>query len=121
MSRFLPTLFARRTHIHACTPTYIYRDTGPTYILANMQEFIHKNKPPTIPSTADNGKMVFIYSGYFHSASLSPLLLRGTPGQSNGYCRNLHAEALQATVSEGLAQGQRLVWDSNPRPSGPKA
>src|SRR6218665_1420051 len=76
-----------------------------TYILAYMHKFIHKSKPPIIPSTTDNGKMIFIYSGYFYSASLSPL----------GY----YSEALPtavidtvsefkrrgATVSQGLVQG----------------
>ena|SRR6218665_569708 len=39
-------------------------------------------------------------------------------------CQNLHAEELQATVSEGLAQGPYMVvieLDSNPRPFGRKA
>src|SRR6218665_3546030 len=38
-------------------------------------------------------------------------------------CRSLHAEALQATASEGLAQGPtwRLQRDLSPRPSGRKA
>jgi len=48
----------------------------------------------------------FIHSGYFYSTSLGPLLLRDTPRpQQLTLCRSLHAEALQATVSEGLAQG----------------
>src|SRR6218665_2722654 len=36
-------------------------------------------------------------------------------------CRSYHAEALQTTVGEGLAQGPYVEWDSNLRPSGPKA
>jgi len=47
---------------------------------------------------------VSIHSGYFYSASSSPLLLRGTPN-----CSIEHAEALQATVSEGLTQGPYVV------------
>ena len=39
----------------------------------------------------------FIHSGYFYSTSSSPLLLRGAP------------EALQATVSEGLAHDPYVV------------
>jgi len=38
-------------------------------------------------------------------------------------CQSLHTETLQATASEGLAQGP-YVWlerDLNPRPSSPKA
>ena len=39
-------------------------------------------------------------------------------------CRSSHAEALQVTASEGLAQGPyaaAIEPDSNPRPSGQKA
>src|SRR6218665_648770 len=48
---------------------------------------------------------VFILSGYFYSASSSPLLLRGVPDCSIDTVSEPHAEALQATASEGLAQG----------------
>ena len=78
--------FARRTHIglHACTSTYIYTYTE-IYIHSCIQEFIHKGKPPIIPQTTDNGKVIFIHFGYFYSASLTPLglLLRGAPDHSN--------------------------------------
>src|SRR6218665_788222 len=53
------------------------------YILAYMHAFIHKNKLPNIQSTTDNGEMILIHSGYFYSASLSKLLLRGAPDHSN--------------------------------------
>ena len=38
----------------------------------------------------------FIHSGYFYSASSSPLLLRGSPNYSidSLLCRSSHAEAL---------------------------
>ena len=36
-------------------------------------------------------------------------------------CRNLHAEALQATVSEGLAQGPYVAARAVFKPSGRKA
>src|SRR6218665_3619991 len=45
-----------------------------------------------------------IRSGYFYSASSSPLLLRGVP-DSLDTVSEFHAEAPQATTSEGLAQG----------------
>src|SRR6218665_1234672 len=54
----------------------------------------------------------FIHSGYFYSASSSPLLLRGAPDIALILC---HAEAPQAT--EGLAKGQ-LERDSNLQPFG---
>ena len=47
----------------------------------------------------------FIHSGYFYSASSSPLLLRGAPSTARILCREFHAKAPQATASEGLAQG----------------
>ena len=47
----------------------------------------------------------FIHSGYFYSASSSPLLLRGAPNYSIDTVSEFHAEAPQATASEGLAQG----------------
>ena len=69
-----------------------------------MHEFIHKNNPtPIIPSTTDNGKMISIHSGYLYSASTTTQM-RSRPQQLT-LCRSLHAEALQATVSEGLTQG----------------
>src|SRR6218665_269546 len=56
------------------------------YIHACIHEFIHKNKPPPIiTSTTDKGENdihSFIQSEYLHSASLSPLLLRGAPDHS---------------------------------------
>ena len=43
----------------------------------------------------------FIHSGYFYSASSSPLLLRGAPDTARILCRSFTL----ATASEGLAQG----------------
>src|SRR6218665_1323930 len=43
-----------------------------------------------------------IYSGYFYSASSSPLLLRGAP-DSMDTLPEFHVEAPQATASEGFA------------------
>ena len=54
----------------------------------------------------------FIHSGYFNSASSSPPLLRGAPNYSIDtvlLCRSNHAKVLQATASEGLAQGSYVA------------
>src|SRR6218665_216885 len=53
----------RQTYMytHTCMHTNIHIQRC-TYILAYMHEFIHKNKPPIIPSTTDNGKTIFIHS-----------------------------------------------------------
>ena len=50
---------------------------------------------------------VFIHSSYFCSAFSSPLLLRGAPDtrHNTDTVSEFHAEAPQAIVSEGLAQG----------------
>ena len=50
---------------------------------------------------------IFIHSEHFYSASSSPLLYsKALPTTAIlTLCRSLHAEELQATVSEGLAQG----------------
>src|SRR6218665_577046 len=92
-------------YTHTCMHTSIHIQRY-TYILAYMHEFIHKTSFSIIPSTIDNGKMIFIHSRYFYSVSLSPLLLRGRRSrpQQLTQCRSLHAEALQAAVGEGLAQ-----------------
>src|SRR6218665_2518128 len=47
----------------------------------------------------------FIHSGYFYSASSSPLVLSGAPDYSTDTGSEIHAEAPQVTASEGLAQG----------------
>src|SRR6218665_2197964 len=52
----------------------------------------------------------FIYSRYFYSASSSPLILRGASDYSVDTASEFHAEALmQATASEGLAQGPKMA------------
>ena len=51
----------------------------------------------------------FIHSGYFYSASSSPLLLGDTPDFSMDAVSEFHAEALQANASEGLVQGPYVV------------
>src|SRR6218665_1247763 len=48
---------------------------------------------------------LFIHSGYFYSASSNPLLLSGAYNNSVDTAQEFHAEAPQATASEGLAQG----------------
>jgi len=49
---------------------------------------------------------LFSHSGYFYSAFSSPLLLISAP---NAAQIEFHAEAPQATASEGLAQGSYLA------------
>src|SRR6218665_1670624 len=50
--------------------------------------------------------VAFIHSGYFYSASSSPLVLRGSPGTARIVTvSEFHVEATQETASEGLAQG----------------
>ena len=46
-----------------------------------------------------------IYSGYFYSASPSPLLLRGAPKHRTDTVSEFHAKASHATEIEGPAQG----------------
>jgi len=70
--------------------------------------------PKTDPDRLINGHLThnisFTHSEYFYSASSSPLLLRGTPpNYSIDTVSKLHAEALQATVCDGLAQGPYVV------------
>ena len=52
----------------------------------------------------------------FYSASSSPLLLRGAPDYSTNTVPEVHAEAPQATVSEGLAQGPHVVATAGVKP-----
>ena len=53
--------------------------------------------------------VLFIHSGYFYNASLSPLLLIVAPDTARLLCRSLHDETPQATASEGPAQGPYVV------------
>jgi len=52
-----------------------------------------------------NDASISSHSGYFCSASSSPLLFRGDPEHSTDTVSEFHAEASQATASEGLVQG----------------
>src|SRR6218665_3505308 len=65
--------FARRTRMHS----NIHRDIH-TFLPTCVNSYM-KTSGPIIPSTTDNRNIIFIHSGYFYSASLSPLLLRGAP------------------------------------------
>src|SRR6218665_2842418 len=61
------TYIHMRVHQHTYTEIYIHScKTMNSYIKASP------------PSTTDNGKIIFIHSGYSYNASLSPLL-RGAP------------------------------------------
>src|SRR6218665_564806 len=60
------------THIglHACTPAYIYRDIH-TILHTCMNSYIKTNLS-IIPSTTDNGKVIFIHS-FIPDISIAPL------------------------------------------------
>ena len=60
--------------------------------------FIHSTRAKLVDLSVHS----IIHSGYFYSASPSPLLLRGTPDTAQIPCRSFTP---QATASEGLAQG----------------
>src|SRR6218665_3509577 len=60
---------------------------------------------------------VFIHSGYFYSASSSPLLLRGAPDYSTNTVSEFHAEAPQATAGKGLAQGPYVAARAGVEPT----
>src|SRR6218665_1348403 len=85
-----------------------------TYVLAYMHKFIYKNKPPHYPIDHRQWEN-YIHSGYFYKR-----LFKSTTTQSCSrpqqltLCRSLHAEALEANVSEGLAQGHwRGGWSDS--------
>ena len=60
----------------------------------------------------------FIHSfGHFYSAPSSPLLLRGAPDHSTDTISEFHAEAPQATVSKGLAQGPHVAARAGVEPT----
>ena len=50
-----------------------------------------------------------IHSDHFYSASSSPLLLRSALDTAMDSVQEFHAEALQATATEGFAQGSHVV------------
>src|SRR6218665_2328344 len=58
----------------------------------------------------------FIHSGYFYSASSSPLLLRGARDSTNTV-PEFHAEAPQATANEGLSQGPYVAARAGVEPT----
>ena len=62
----------------------------------------------------------FIHSGYFYSASSSPLLLRGTHDYSNDTCRSFHVVVLLATMSEELVQGPYVAARVGFEPATPR-
>src|SRR6218665_1165158 len=57
---------------------------------------------------------IYIYSGYFYSASSSPLLLRGAPDIARTLCRQLRVKDLPKIPT------WRLERDSSQRPFGRK-
>jgi len=71
-----------------------------------MHEFIYKNKPPPLshrPQAMENDIHSIIPDIYIAPLKSTTTQRRYRPQQLT-LCRSLHAEALQATVSEGLAQ-----------------
>src|SRR6218665_1808897 len=58
-----------------------------------------------------------IHSGYFHSASSSPLLLRGAPDYSMDSVSGFHAKSAQATVSKRFAQGPYVAARARVEPT----
>ena len=58
-----------------------------------------------------------IHSGYFYSASSRPLLLRRASDTARILYRGFHAEAPQATASEGLAQGPYVAARAGVEPT----
>src|SRR6218665_1052296 len=69
-------------------------------------------------STANNIHS-FIHSGYFCSASSSPLLLRGTPDTARILCRRFTPKRHRQLRVKNLLKVPTwwLVWDLNPQPS----
>src|SRR6218665_1623820 len=63
----------------------------------------------------------FIHSGYFYSASSSPLLLRSASDTARILCRSFTSKHHRQLRVEGLVSTWRLERDSNPRPYGRKA
>src|SRR6218665_35690 len=59
----------------------------------------------------------FIHSGHFCSAPSSPLILRGAPDFSTDTVSKFHAEAQEATVGKGLAQGPNVAAGAGVEPT----
>src|SRR6218665_2213013 len=88
-------------------PTNIFRDIH-TFLHKCMNSYIKQAPfPPIMPSSTDNGKMIFIHSFRIFLKRLfkSTTTRRCSRPQQLTLYRSLYAEALQTTVSEGLAQG----------------
>src|SRR6218665_658736 len=65
----------------------------------------------------------FIHSGYFYSASSSPILLRGAPDTARILCRSSTPKRHRQLQVKDLPKVStwRLERDSSPRPFGRKA
>jgi len=83
----------------------IIQSLGPT-LEAKILVLSSKSCPGPEASGLNNkaDKQTFVSSGYFYRTSSSPLLLRSAPDTERKLSL-FHAEAPQATASEGLAQG----------------
>src|SRR6218665_2082605 len=65
---------------------------------------------------------IFIHSGYLHSSSSSPLLLRGAPDTAQKLCRSFRPKRHRHLRVKDLPKDPmwQLERDSNPRPFGQK-
>src|SRR6218665_1718529 len=93
--------------MHSCTPTDIYRDIIHSCIHASscMNSYI-KTSPPHYPIDHRQWENdIHSFGIFIQRLFKSTTTQRRSQPQQWTLCRSLHAEALQATVSEGLAQG----------------
>src|SRR6218665_624696 len=92
------------TYMHAHQQMYIYRDIH-TFLHTCMNSYIITS-PHHYPIVHRQWENSLINSGYFYKRLfMSSTTQRRCQPQQLTLCRSLHAEALQATVSEGLAHG----------------
>src|SRR6218665_1469625 len=81
--------------------------------------FIHSTRAKLVDLSVHS----IIHSGYFYSASPSPLLLRGTPDTAQIPCRSFTPKRHRQLRVKDLPKVPTwpLERDSNPQPFGPKA
>src|SRR6218665_698529 len=92
-----------------------------TYILAYMHEFIHKNSYIKTSSlySIDHRQWendIHSFRIFLQCLFKSTTTQRHSRPQQLTLCRSLHAKVLQATVSEGLAQGPWRCGQNGIRP-----
>ena len=104
-------LFSPSLINHLITPVFVYRSR---LELSTFEEVMCQLSLPHKGHKEEEAHMMnihsFIHSGYFYSASSSPLLLRGAHDTARMFTvLEFHAEAPQAIASEGLTQGPYVV------------